>query len=219
MTIYGLTCITSGYIVSKKGKTMRIAETGTYYAFSNNTYQKKEQIGKNDFYGNISFASELTKERNDSKVLGITMIPEEDSLITYGMRAQYAVESTEAAPIVQVTSNYGGKSVSYLVSINEVDPKNASQLEMFALCSYADDKGISDGGTFGSYQHLEYNAQHNGYCNGMGGTDCFVNSKFKWEEIVSKMMEDYLKAGVYRQYQDGVNLMSLFQKFSSDRTV
>lgn len=197
---------------------MAIAGLGTSYVYQENIYQKTMQTGNSDFYGNISSASELTEEKNDSEILGLTMIPEEGSSITYGMRAQYAANSSEENPIVQITSNYGGKTVSYNVNINEVDPKYASQLEMFALCSYADDKGISDGGTFGSFQKLKYyadNAQTNGLCSGLSGTDSFINTKYNWEDIVSQMMDDYLDAGIYNQYKDGTKLLSLFDKFST----
>lgn len=193
---------------------MAITGLETGYSYQSSFYQKKQQT-TGDVYGNISSASELTEDKNDSKILGLTMIPEEGSNITYGMRAQYAKESTEKNPIVQVTSNFGGKTVSYNVHINDIDSRNASQLEMFALCSYADDKGISDGGTFGSYQKLKYysiNAQDNGYCSRLGGTDTFINTKFDWEGIVSKMMNDYLSAKVYNQYQDGIKLLSMFHQ-------
>lgn len=188
------------------------------YSYQSSFYQKTRQTTVDDFYGDISSASELTEENNDNKILGLTMIPEEGSNITYGMRAQYAEESTEDDPIVQVTSNYGGKTVSYNVHINDVDPGRASQLEMFALCSYVDDKGNSDSGTLGSYQKLKYyslNAQDNGYCSGLNGTDSFVNAKFNWEVIVTKMMDDYLSAGVYNQYQDGNKLLAMFHQFKT----
>ena len=197
---------------------MAIAGVETGYSYQSSFYQKTRQTTVDNFYGNISSASELTEENNDSKILGLTMIPEEGSNITYGMRAQYAAESTDDDPIVQVTSNYGGKAVSYNVHINDVDPRNASQLEMFALCSYADDKGISDSGTFGSYQKLKYyslNAQDNGYCSGLNGTDSFVNTKFNWEGIVTKMMDNYLSAGAYNQYQDGNKLLAMFHQFKT----
>ncbi|MFA9465270.1 MAG: hypothetical protein ACERKN_13380 [Velocimicrobium sp.] len=199
---------------------MTIAGVRTSYAYPSSSYQKTRAKESTDFCGNISLACEETEEKNDSKLLGLTMIPEEGSNIIYGMRAQYAAESTEDNPIIQVTSNYGGKTVSYHIAINEVDPKNASQLEMFALCSYADDKGISDGGTFGSYQKLNVysqNAQMNGYCSGLGGTDSFINSKFNWKDIMTQMMDDYLEGGIYNQYRDCKKLLALFDRFGTKK--
>ena len=196
---------------------MGVAGVGMNYAYQKYTVQNSQESKTAQFYGSISSAAELTDEENDSDILGLTMIPEEGTMVTYGMRAQYAAGSTDADPIVQVTSNYGGKSVSYNVHINEVDPKNASQLEVFALCSYADDKDISSNTTFGSYQKLKIygmNAEYNGYCGSMGGTDNFLNAKFDWEDIVTQMMSDYLGAGIYDQYQDGKNLLNLFQDIS-----
>ena len=51
-----------------------------------------------------------------------------------------------------------------------MNPKNATQLEMFALLSYTDKMGITDRGTFGSHQRLEVyskNASELGYCNSL----------------------------------------------------
>jgi hypothetical protein len=82
------------------------------------------------------------------------------------MKAKYAECSTQDNPVIYVETNYGGKTVSYNVNINEVDPNNASRLEMFALCSYADDVGIGDDSTFGTYKtlcsYMEM-ANHNGF--------------------------------------------------------
>lgn len=175
-----------------------------------------------EFYSSISSAAELVDCSTKGEFLGITMIPEEVDGVTYGMCASYAVDSTDENPIVQVTSNYGGESVTYKVNINEVNPRNASQLEMFALCSYADDVGISDKGTFGSFQQLNVygiNAEHNGYCNSLSGYNTFMNEKFDWSDIVSRIMEDYLKAGAFDQYDRGTHLMAVLERFSDVQKV
>lgn len=194
---------------------MAIAGLGTSYAYGEYSYQKTTTKTENYFSG-VSNASEKTEESNDSKILGITTIIEEGSSVGYGVRAQYARESTEENPIIQVSTKIGGESVSYKVNINEVDPENASQLEMFALCNYADDKGLTNRGTFGSYQKLKYysmNAEMNGYCSKLTGRTVFINDKKDWDTIVSRMQEDYLNAGSYKQYQDGTGLLALFDRF------
>lgn len=185
-------------------------------------YQNSASSKVGEFYSNVSSAAELVDGSTEGDFLGITMIPEEVNGVTYGMRANYATDSTEKDPIVQITSNYGGRSVTYKVHINEVDPRNASQLEMFALCSYADDKGLSNQGTFGSFQQLKVygmNAEHNEYCNSLSGHNTFLNEKFDWTGIVSRMMDDYLGAGLFDQYQSGTHLMAMFEQFSKGQAM
>ncbi len=57
------------------------------------------------------------------------------------MKAKYAEDSTSQNPIIQIESNYGGKNSIYKISINDINPNNASHIEIFALCSYADEQG------------------------------------------------------------------------------
>lgn len=169
------------------------------------------------FYSNISSAAEEATNKNDGKVIGLAMLPFGNTNRSYGMKAQYAPESTESDPIVQVTSNYGGKPISYNVHINEVNPRNASQLEMFALFSYTDDQGISDGGTFGSYHRMNVyaeNAKENGYWTGNDSYDDFMNNKHDWQKIVIAMWEDYSKAGIYSQMLKCISLNETMEKFS-----
>lgn len=182
---------------------------------------KQNQMSVEEFYQGISSAAECTEEQNDSDVIGLTMIPYEYNGITYGMSARYAKESTEENPVVQVTSNYGGKEVSYKVAIKEVNPENASELEMFALLSYADDKGISDGGTYGSYQKMKayaMNAEQNGYILPLSDYNEFLTGKRNWMDIIGKMGYDYEAAGVYEQSQNCKKLLWTFFSFYDEES-
>ncbi len=176
-----------------------------------------------DFYDNISAAATKTTADNQSRVIGLTTIPYSD-MLSYGMKAQYAAGSTKENPIIQVTSNYGEETVSYNVNVNEVNPQNASQLEMFALLSYADEQGISNGGTFGSYHQMKtysYNACSSGYIAGYSASsffsyETFMTGKFNWSGIISRMMEDYLSAGIYAQSGNCKNLLDVFKRFETN---
>ena len=202
--------------------TTAYGEYSSQYSYASVSYASRTFTqGKNaDFYGNVSAAATKTTAGNESRVIGLTTIPYSD-MMSYGMKAQYAPESTKENPIIQVTSNYGGETVSYNVNVNEVNPQNASQLEMFALLSYADDAGISKGGTFGSYQQMKtysYNACENGYIAGysvssFSSYETFMTCSFNWTGIVSRMMEDYLSAGIYDQSRSCKNLLDVFGKF------
>lgn len=204
--------------------TTAYGEYSSRYGFAGVSYASRTFThGKNaDFYGNVSAAATKTTADNESRVIGLTTIPY-SNMMSYGMKAQYAPESTKENPVIQVTSNYGGETVSYNVNVNEVNPENASQLEMFALLSYADDAGISKGGTFGSYQQMKtysYNACSNGYIAGYSESsfssyETFMTGRFNWTGIISRVMEDYLSAGIYEQSQNCKNLLDVFEKFKT----
>ena len=152
--------------------------------------------------------------KTSGKTLGMGFTHDNNSPVSYGMVAKYAENSTEDNPIIKVSV----RSEEYYININEVNPKNASEIEMFALCCYADDKGIGTGGTFGSWQTLNYykdNAAHNGYFEMPDGTDSFKSVKQDWMKMVQLMMKDYMEAGVFKQALDGKGLLGIFERYGS----
>lgn len=150
-------------------------------------------------------AVSISETEDEGEFLGLTMIPEEGQSVTYGMRAMLSDKSTPDNPIVQVVSNLGGEKVIYNVEVNKVNPHHATQLEMFALLSYTDKMGITDGGTFGSHQQLQVygeNASSIGYCGCLSGGNVFVNEKFDWIAMIEKMIQVYMDAGIEKQAED-----------------
>lgn len=159
----------------------------------------------------------IAESEDKGEFLGLTMIPEKGQSMTYGMRAMLPEQSTPDNPIVQVISNLGGKKEIYNVDVSKVNPQNATQLEMFALLSYTDKMGTTDGGTFGSFHQLKvyaFNASENGYCGSLSGGDVFLNEKFDWSAIMEDIMKDYLKAGIYNQYENCNKLLTFFDMFA-----
>lgn len=161
-------------------------------------------------------AVSIAETEDEGEFLGITMVPEEGQSVTYGMRAMLSVQSTPDNPIVQVVSNLGGKKVIYNVEVNKVNPNHATQLEMFALLSYTDKMGITDGGTFGSHQQLEVyggNASSIGYCGSLSGADVFLNERFDWTSIMERMVQVYKDAGIENQAEDCKALFDFFATY------
>lgn len=193
----------------------------SYYAPYQNNKSAKYHVGISQTFADTTDsvlkaqtgAVAIAESEDGGKLLGLTMVPEEGQSITYGMRAMLSDKSTPDNPIVQVISNLGGKKVIYNVEVNKVKPNNATQLEMFALLSYADHMGITDGGTFGSHQQLEIyggNAGSIGYCNSLSGEDAFLNEKFDWIFIMEKMVQVYQDAGIDKQAEDCKALLDYF---------
>lgn len=162
----------------------------------------------------VSAATE-TSCVEEGEFLGLTMVPEVGEELVYGMSAFLVESSTKDNPIVQIRSNLNGEKVYYNVEINKVDPKNATQLEMFALLSYTDKMGLTEGGSFGSFQKLQVygmNASLNGYCRELSGVDTFLNERFDWTEILAKIMQDYMDAKLEEQYKDCKTLLNYFEE-------
>ena len=181
------------------------AGIGTY-----NSYRTAGADITEQFYSNISSAAEISDAKGTGEVLGITTIPYGNTNISYGMTARYSECSTPENPIIQITSNYGGEKRIYDVKVNEVNPRNASQLEMFALMTYQDDQGITERGTFGSYARMKaysHNAEMNGYCEGIYDYNSFMNDKKDWIAIIQQMMSDYMN--IPQTYEQGLACQKL----------
>lgn len=102
------------------------------------------------------------------------------------LEARYADESTIDNPIIKVRiSDEDGSQKEFNININDIDPKNATQLEMFALCSYAEEHGISDFyKNCDTYKTLTDCALISGYEE--NDIEDFVEKKQDWVEIVDK---------------------------------
>ena len=150
---------------------------------------------------------------SNDRVIGMTMIPYNDN-VSYGVVAKYAEESTSDNPVIEVVSNRGGEKTVYGVNINEVDPNNATMLEMFALLSYADDQGLSTPNSFSSFQELKVyamNAAQNGYCESVESFEDFVNVKMDWTKPIDTVGQDYMEAGISEQYDATQALLDFLQ--------
>ena len=199
---------------------MKISSVNNQYGgYINNSYSKTQKTSS-DFMGNMSVASKQAEKQKDGDVLGLTMLKEPGTNCFWGMKAKYAKCSTQDNPVIYVETNYGGKTVSYNVNINEVDPNHSSQLEMFALCSYADDKGIGDNSTFGTYNTLrsyKEMANYNGYIDSqkaeLSAFEQFKNVKLNWVNMSEKVMDLLYKCNDLIQYKKGLNIMDLFSKY------
>ena len=73
--------------------------------------------------------------------------------------------------------------------------------------------GNGTGGTFGSWQTLNYyrdNAAHNGYFEMTNTMEHFKSIKQDWTLMVSAVIGDYMNAGLYKQALDGNKLLGIF---------
>ncbi|MBD5529845.1 MAG: hypothetical protein HDR02_15810 [Lachnospiraceae bacterium] len=177
--------------------------------YNMNEYKSKGVADKEIFDTAKNTASDA-----DERLLGIGFLKDPNSNMHYGMRAEYAENFSVDNPVITVKIQKGcGVVEEYNVDIRNVKPQNATEIEMFALCNYADANGNGTGGTFGSWQTLNYyrdNAAHNGYFEMTNTMEHFKNIKQDWTLMVSAMIGDYMNAGLYKQALDGNKLLGVF---------
>lgn len=170
------------------------------------------------FYGSLSEAVKKAEGAASGDPLGLTSLPYSD-MMNYCMTAFYAENSTDKDPVIRIKCNYGGQNRCFDVHVKEVNPCEASQLEMFALACYQDDKGLTDRGTFGSYTRMKAYADNASYLG--QGYDLQnpenVNVKMDWISMLQQMSQVYIKnSQTYSQYLDCERLASALDKWNND---
>ena len=90
-----------------------------------------------------------------TETLGIGFLLTKDNM-GYGMTASQVIDPDSDDTLIQVKVALGeGESKTYEVNLNEIDPRNATAIEMFAYCQYKDAKGEGVNSTFGSWNALK----------------------------------------------------------------
>lgn len=163
-----------------------------YYGMTHKTNQPK--TFQEEFAAALPASiKQVQQAETGGEALGFTMIPEEGKQVVYGMSAMLSEKSTTDNPIVQIRSNLNGENKVYSVEIRKINPQHASQMEMFALCSYADYAGEGTGSTFGSYHTLRMmqdTTETSGITptvrDGESAVDNFMNAKRNWISICTQ---------------------------------
>lgn len=121
--------------------------------------------------------------------------------------AECEKEFTPETTVIKVTVNTEEESAKeYLINIKEVDTKNASRIEMFALCTYADACKNLSGNTTDSWNLL------NSYITDNTSVSSY-EQKQDWTAIVEKIKDEHMDAGRYKQVLDGNKLIAMFEKY------
>ena len=164
---------------------MGINGVGAYHAQNYATQNRSRSIecnwsgSKDESIGN---ATSLSESSNNGKKIGITTVGDK------GYIAMYADSSTEQDPIVKVGD--------YEVRVKEVDPHNATKMEMFALMSYLDDQGLTNNQGMKSFNKMTAyasQAEYNGYCSGLSDENAAWTEERDWIAILGNAKESFYK--------------------------
>ena len=150
----------------------------SYQYWSGNS---KAGRGDDDFEKNfMGKATSRTTSSDKGKNIGVMTIGDR------GFIAKYADSSTEEEPIIKVGD--------YEVRVNDVNPKNATKVEMFALMSYMDDKGLTENTGMKSFNKMmaySSQAEYNGFCSGIYDTEAAWSKNRDWMSILKNAEETF----------------------------
>lgn len=174
-----------------------------------NMYSSAPTKAENDKIFKIGDATREATADGDGKNIGVMTIGNQAYL------AQYSKNSTPTNPIVKVGN--------YEVSVNDVDPENATEIEMFALMSHLDKTGQSKNEGMSSFSKMRtysQQAERNGFCSGIADANEAWNNKRNWTEIIGNARQTYSQSlilEIYALTKNCDNLLDVMQKWIENR--
>lgn len=184
------------------------------YQYSERLYEMmiNEQIIGDD---SLQFLTELTgvesihlmDGRLQSGIIGLTTLGsrEEMQIVT----VSYADDSTVDNPIIEIRMRQleenGNQENAYRVNVKEIRPEHATQMEMLALCAYADHCGLSGAGREGeSYMKL-LNAIEDTSFSEANTVKEFTQNKQDWTQLMEEQQEISQQNRVHSLLTDRLN--------------
>ena len=190
---------------------MGINGVGSYQTQNYATQNRSRSIERNWSGSNdelIGNATSLSESSNNGKKIGVTTVGDK------GYIAMYADSSTEQDPVVKVGD--------YEVRVKDVNPNNATKMEMFALMSYLDDQGLMNNQGMKSFNKMTaYSAQaeYNGYCSGISDENAAWTVERDWIGILGSAKETFFSnSQTYEQGLECQKLIGNLEKWNKVRS-
>jgi len=188
-----------------EGSNMGINGVGSFYD-KNYDVQSRGQSARGNTSGDefmrVGNATSISESSDNGKCLGLTTVGDR------GYIARYAESSTEQEPIVKVGD--------YEVRVKDVNPHNATKMEMFALMSYMEDKGLIKNQGMKSFNKMTAyasQAEYNGYCSGISDENAAWTVKRDWSGILGNAKETFL--GIPQTYKQGLECEKLIESLET----
>ena len=183
---------------------MGINGVGSYYTQAYGMQKRNHSAGFNSFVAEgktMGRAISPSQSSDEGKRIGITTVG------NVGYIAMYADSSTEQDPIVKIGD--------YEIRIKDVDPGNATKMEMFALLSYMDDKGLINNRGMKSFNKMTAyatQAEYNGYCSGISDENAAWTVERDWIGILGNAKETFFS--IPQTYEQGLTCQKLIDSLS-----
>lgn len=180
---------------------MGINGVGSFYAQNYDVPNKgRATRGKTsvDDFASMGSATSLSESSDNGKRIGLTAVG------NVGYIAMYADSSMEQDPIVKVGD--------YEVRVKDVDPNNATKMEMFALMSYMDDKGLTNNTGMKSFNKMtaySSQAEYNGYCSGIYDENAAWTVERDWIGILGNAKETFFS--IPQTYNQGLECEKIIE--------
>ena len=137
---------------------------------------------------------------------------------SYAMVASLNTSSTETNPIVNVSiQNSDGSYSVQTIRINNINTRNATESEIFALCSYNDATAQKIGGSsFSSWKSFKAAISSSSEGESLGNFDQvqFMCTLKNWIKLEDEAVSSLLKAHCYNEYSSATDILHFLKTHS-----
>lgn len=147
------------------------------------------------------------KSNNNNSSLG------NGNINNLSLSAKYSNNSSINCPIITVTINSNNITEETNININNINPDNATEAEIFAYCKYIESKLPSSPIFFAVYDKLNQfrNMAENKNIFDIPYTSTdFLNIKKNWTSMIDSVNKTYMNNGDYYNFIDGKKLEGIF---------
>ncbi len=163
----------------EQSMTAKSRTVSEYYYEMHGSSESKKPVCQNALNEATDLDSGITEP------LGFGFVLTKNSM-GYGMSAELVNDPRSEETMVRVkVAMGGGASKTYEVNINEVDPRSATAIEMFAYCQYRDACGEGVSGFFGSWNALKTMIDPTGGLE-FDSLEDVATKKMNWDSALAK---------------------------------
>ncbi len=157
---------------------------------------------------------------SDSGIIGLSFVRG----TAEPMSARMDQSSTAEDPVVLVQIGSGEKRRDILIHVNEVDPENAAELEMFAFLNYIDAQNgrtMAPNSAWQTYNSLRNRLEETEKVDNVTGEGNYDTIRVNWLELIQQAMEDELlrQKGWFAESFFTEDLEELFDEMSACRKI
>lgn len=180
-------------------------------------YKSYVKNNKSSRHANRSYHMDTGDAVSEENLLGSTIFTDTDTSTKCEWRAVYDENFTSDMPLVRVTSNdTDGNRNQYVINIDEIDVNDASDIEMFALCSYMDTHEKQTNGIKHSWDTLRNYVSENHVK--VSSSESGIQ-KYDWLAMVTEAKNEYIESKQYSQVTDGNQMLYLLEKYGMPKEV
>lgn len=187
--------------------------------FSYQEYKAYIKNNKESRLASRTYSMAPGNSAEDECILANALFKDAKTGAGYALRATYDDNFSEDSPLIKVIAEGADqRKQEFIINIDEIDVNAASDMEMFALCSYADAHKKKTEGAKSSWDTLNAYVQ-DALSEAASGQPESFGQKRDWLTMVEGEKRTCMESKLYGQVADGNKLIHLLESYGMPKEV